>query len=331
MIVLGIETSCDDTGSAVVDGSRLLSNVVSTQMVHRNFGGVVPELASRAHARLILPVIRQALAEAGIAKGSLDGIAATCGPGLAGSLLVGLSAAKAMALTLGLPFVGVNHLEGHLYANFLAHPGLEPPLVTLIVSGGHTQLVLVRPGFRYEVLGRTRDDAAGEAFDKVAKLLGLGFPGGPAIEAVAETGDPAAVRFPRAFLGGDSLDFSFSGVKTAVLNHVRTIGREETARTLPDIAAGFQRAVVDVLVQKTLSAAERAGVRSVCLAGGVALNRSLRQRLAERAEPLGLAVYSPPPRLCSDNAGMIAAAGHSRLSAGITSPLTLAPAPSLNF
>lgn len=331
MIVLGIETSCDDTGAAVVDGGRLLSNVVSTQMVHRNFGGVVPELASRAHVRLILPVIRQALAEAGIAKESIDGIAATCGPGLAGSLLVGLSAAKAMALSLGLPFVGVNHLEGHLYANFLAHPGLEPPLVTLIVSGGHTQLVLVRPGFRYEVLGRTRDDAAGEAFDKVAKLLGLGFPGGPAIEAAAETGDPAAVRFPRAFLGTDSLDFSFSGVKTAVLNHVRTIGGDETARTLPDIAAGFQRAVVDVLVRKTLSAAERAGVRSVCLAGGVALNRSLRQRLAEQAARPGLTVHFPPPQLCSDNAAMIAAAGLSRLSAGITSPLTLAPAPSLNF
>lgn len=331
MIVLGIETSCDDTGAAVVDGGRLLSNVVSTQMVHRNFGGVVPELASRAHVRLILPVIRQALAEAGIARESLNGIAVTCGPGLAGSLLVGLSAAKAMALTLGLPFVGVNHLEGHLYANFLAHPGLEPPLVTLIVSGGHTQLVLVRPGFRYEVLGRTRDDAAGEAFDKVAKLLGLGFPGGPAVEAAAETGDPAAVRFPRAFLGGDSLDFSFSGVKTAVLNHVRTIGGEETARTLPDIAAGFQRAVVDVLVRKTLSAAERAGVRSVCLAGGVALNRSLRQRLAEQAARPGLTVHFPPPHLCSDNAAMIAAAGLGRLRAGITSPLTLAPAPSLNF
>ncbi len=331
MIVLGIETSCDDTGAAVVDGGRLLSNVVSTQLVHRNFGGVVPELASREHVRLILPVIRQALAEAGIAKETLEGIAATCGPGLAGSLLVGLSAAKGMALSLGLPFVGVNHLEGHLFANFLATPELQPPLVSLIVSGGHTQLVLVRSGFRYEVLGRTRDDAAGEAFDKVAKLLGLGFPGGPVIEAAAETGDPDAVRFPRAFLGGDSLDFSFSGVKTAVLNHVRTIGEEETRRTLPDIAAGFQRAVVDVLVRKTLAAAERTGVRSVCLAGGVALNRSLRQRLAEHAAPLGLAVYFPPPHLCSDNAAMIAAAGLGRLSSGMTSPLTLAPAPSLNF
>jgi N6-L-threonylcarbamoyladenine synthase len=331
MIVLGIETSCDDTGAAVVDGGRLLSNVVSTQLVHRNFGGVVPELASRAHVRLILPVIRQALEEAGTAKEALGGIAATYGPGLAGSLLVGLSAAKAMALTLDLPFVGVNHLEGHLYANFLAHPGLQPPFVALIVSGGHTQLVLVRSGFRYEILGRTRDDAAGEAFDKVAKLLGLGFPGGPVIERTAETGDPDAIRFPRAFLSEESLDFSFSGVKTAVLNHVRSIGEDETRRTLPEIAAGFQQAVIDVLVRKTLFAAERTGVRVVCLAGGVALNRSLRQRLTEHAGPRGLAVHFPPPKLCSDNGAMIAAAGLSRLVSGLTSPLTLAPAPSLNF
>jgi N6-L-threonylcarbamoyladenine synthase len=331
VIVLGIETSCDDTGAAVVDGGRLLSNVVSTQMVHRNFGGVVPELASRAHVRLILPVIRQALDQAGIEKKNLQGLAATYGPGLAGSLLVGLSTAKAMALSLGLPFVGVNHLEGHLWANFLAHPGLEPPFVVLIASGGHTQLVHVRSGFRFEVMGRTRDDAAGEAFDKVAKLLGLGFPGGPVIERRAETGNPDAVRFPQATLGAESLDFSFSGVKTAVLNHVRTIGEDETRRTLPDIAAGFQKAVVDVLVRKTLSAADRAGVRTVCLAGGVALNRSLRSRLVEHAASKNLSVHFPPPQLCSDNGAMIAAAGHHRLVSGFTSPLTLAPAPSLNF
>jgi N6-L-threonylcarbamoyladenine synthase len=331
VIVLGIETSCDDTSAAVVDGGRLLSNVVSTQLVHRNFGGVVPELASRAHVRLILPVIRQALEQAGIGKESLQGLAATYGPGLAGSLLVGLSAAKAMALALRIPFTGVNHLEGHLWANFIAHPGLEPPFVALIASGGHTQLVRVRPGFVVDVLGRTRDDAAGEAFDKVAKLLGLGFPGGPAIERVAETGDPDAVRFPRALLGEGSLDFSFSGVKTAVLNHVRTIGGEETARTLPDIAAAFQRAVVDVLVGKTLAAAERTGAATVCLAGGVALNLSLRSRLSERASADGVAVCFPPAALCSDNAAMIAAAGHHRLVSGLTSPLTLAPEPSLNF
>jgi N6-L-threonylcarbamoyladenine synthase len=331
VIVLGIETSCDDTGAAVVDGGRLLSNVVSTQLVHRNFGGVVPELASRAHVRLILPVIRQALEQAGIGKESLQGLAATYGPGLAGSLLVGLSAAKAMALALRIPFTGVNHLEGHLWANFIAHPGLEPPFVALIASGGHTQLVRVRTGFGVEVLGRTRDDAAGEAFDKVAKLLGLGFPGGPAIERVAETGNPEAVRFPRALLGEGSLDFSFSGVKTAVLNHVRTIGGEETARTLPDIAAGFQRAVVDVLVGKTLAAAERTGADTVCLAGGVALNRSLRSRLSERAAAKGVAVFFPPASLCSDNGAMVAAAGHHRLVSGLTSPLTLAPEPSLNF
>jgi N6-L-threonylcarbamoyladenine synthase len=331
LIVLGIETSCDDTSAAVVDGITLLSNVVSTQLVHRNFGGVVPELASRSHVRLILPVIRQALDQAGVPKRGLQGIAATFGPGLAGSLLVGLSMAKAMALCLDVPFIGVNHLEGHLWANFLAHPELEPPFIALIASGGHTQLVHVAERSRIVLLGRTRDDAAGEAFDKVAKLLKLGFPGGPAIEKMADDGDPEAIRFPRAFLEAGSLDFSFSGLKTAVLNHVQTIGEADTAAALPDIAASFQRAVVDVLVEKTFLAAERTGVKAVCLAGGVAVNRLLQMRMIDRADAGRRIVYFPPPSLCSDNGAMIAAAGHHHLLSGRSSPLTLAPAPSLNL
>jgi N6-L-threonylcarbamoyladenine synthase len=331
VIVLGIETSCDDTSAAVFDGKALRSNVVSTQLVHRNFGGVVPELASRSHVQLILPVIRQALEQAGIRRSELQGIAATYGPGLAGSLLIGLSAAKAIALSLSVPFVGVNHLEGHLWANFLAHPELDPPFVTLIASGGHTQLVHVRERSDYRVMGRTRDDAAGEAFDKVGKLLKLGFPGGPVIERTAKNGDPKAIAFPRARLEEQSLDFSFSGLKTAVLNRVRTIGEEETARTLPDIAASFQQAVVDVLVQKTVEAAGRAGVRSICLAGGVAVNQALQDRMREKAEREKMRVFFPPPALCTDNAGMIAATGHYYLERRIVSPMTLAPLPSLNL
>jgi N6-L-threonylcarbamoyladenine synthase len=328
---LGIETSCDDTSAAVFDGKVLRSNVVSTQLVHRNFGGIVPELASRSHVRLILPVIRQALEQSGVLKAQLQGVAATYGPGLAGSLLVGLSAAKAMTLSLSIPFIGVNHLEGHLWANFLAHPGLEPPFVVLIASGGHTQLVHVRDRSDYVVMGRTRDDAAGEAFDKVGKLLRLGFPGGPVIEKTARDGNPEAIAFPRARLEDQSLDFSFSGLKTAVLNHVQTIGEAETARTLPDITASFQQAAVDALVQKTLAAAIRAKVRSICLAGGVAVNQSLQTGMQKKAEREKMNVFFPPPELCSDNAGMIAATGHYYLDRQIVSPLTLAPLPSLNL
>jgi N6-L-threonylcarbamoyladenine synthase len=331
MIVLGIETSCDDTGAAVIDGGLLRSNVVSTQLVHRNFGGVVPELASRAHVRLILPVIRQALSDAGIDGFGIDGVAATAGPGLAGSLLVGLSAAKGIAVARNLPFIGVNHLEGHLWANFLAHPDLEPPLVVLIASGGHTQLVHVPAKGVYRVLGRTRDDAAGEAFDKVAKLLRLGFPGGPLIEAAARGGDPSAEPFPRAFLEEGSLDFSFSGLKTAVLVRVRALSEADVRSRLSDIAAGFQRAVIDVLVRKTFDAAGRTGVRRIALSGGVAVNGGLKTAMTERAAAEGIEMFFPPPALCSDNAGMIAAAGHHYLSLGRVSPLSLAPAPSLNL
>jgi N6-L-threonylcarbamoyladenine synthase len=330
-MILGIETSCDDTSAAVYDGQRLLSNVISTQLVHRNFGGVVPELASRAHIPLVIPVIRQALNQATIKRRDLHGIAVTYGPGLAGSLLVGLSVAKGMSLGLDIPLVGVNHLEGHIWANALAHPDMQTPFVVLVVSGGHTQLVHVSEWGEYHVLGRTRDDAAGEAFDKVGKLLEVGYPGGPIIEKLARDGDPASIRFPRAYLDEDSLDFSFSGVKTAVLNFVRKEGKENIQPMLPDIAAAFQAAVVDVLVDKALVAIHRTGVKTVCLAGGVAANKALQQRLSEAASLRQVSVFWPPLSLCSDNAGMIARAGHYYLSKGITSPLSLSPRPALNL
>jgi N6-L-threonylcarbamoyladenine synthase len=261
----------------------------------------------------------------------LEGVAATYGPGLAGSLLVGLSMAKGMAVSLGIPFAGVNHLEGHLWANFVTHQDLDPPMVVLIVSGGHTQLVHVLERGKYRVLGRTRDDAAGEAFDKVGKLLKLGFPGGPVIEKTARQGDPKAVSFPRAYLEEGSLDFSFSGIKTAVLNHVSVLGEEEVRSRLPDIAASFQEAVVDVLVRKTIDAASRARVRTIGLSGGVALNDRLKQAMRERADARRLRVVFPQAALCADNAGMIAAAGHHYLSTGKPSPITLSPVPSLNL
>lgn len=331
MIVLGIETSCDDTSAAVFDGHSLLSNITSTQLIHRNFGGVVPELASRSHIQLLIPIIKQALHQAGITQKSIQGVAVTYGPGLAGSLLVGLSIAKGMVLSLKIPFIGINHLEGHIWANRLTNPELNPPFIVLIVSGGHTQIVLVQDWGDYKVLGRTRDDAAGEAFDKVGKLLEMGYPGGPAIEKCAKKGNPKYTHFPRAFLEEGSLDFSFSGLKTAVLNYVRKMGPEKTKEHLSDIASSFQEAVIDVLVEKLITAAEKFDIQKICLAGGVAVNKTLREKITYRAQEKNLVVYWPPPHLCTDNAGMIASAGHHYLHRGITSPINLSPAPSLNL
>lgn len=331
MIVLGIETSCDDTCAAIYDGRSLLSSVISTQLIHQRFGGVVPELASRSHVQLVLPVVRQALNQAGLERKELQGIAVTFGPGLAGSLLVGLSMAKGMALSLRIPIVGINHLEGHIWANTLSDPDLASRFIVLIASGGHTQIVFVREWGDYEVLGRTRDDAAGEAFDKVGKLLEVGYPGGPAIEKLAREGDSEYTRFPRAFLEEGSLDFSFSGLKTAVLNHVQTIGSEQTRKHLSDIAASFQRAVIDVLVEKTVTAAKRMGIHRICMAGGVAVNKALREHMTRRGREEGMAISWPTPELCTDNGGMIARAGFYYLQQGITSPLSLSPAPSLNL
>lgn len=331
MNVLGIETSCDDTSAAVYNGRSLLSNVVSTQLVHRQFGGVVPELASRSHIRLIVPILKQALSDAGIGLKEIDGIAVTYGPGLAGSLLVGMSLAKGLAISMGRPFIGINHLEGHVWANQHRKNSDQPPFIVLVVSGGHTQLVQVEEWGRYRLLGRTRDDAAGEAFDKVGKLLKVGYPGGPAIERIAKKGNPAYTHFPRAYLEEGCVDFSFSGLKTAVLNHVNTLGPEQMIDRVPDIAASFQAAVVDVLVEKTRTAARRAGIDRVCLAGGVAVNRSLRGAMTSRLSEDDITVSWPPPQMCTDNAGMIAIAGHYYLERGQRSTLSLSPAPSLNM
>jgi N6-L-threonylcarbamoyladenine synthase len=327
-IVLGIETSCDETAAAcVMGGNDVLSSVVSSQVdLHAQFGGVVPEIASRAHVELVVPVIARAIVEAGIEDARIDAVAATVGPGLIGALLVGVSTGKALALVWNVPFVGVNHLEAHLYAALLEDPDLQFPLVVLLVSGGHTLLVSMEGHGRYRLLGQTVDDAAGEAFDKVARYLGLGYPGGPAIDRDAVLGDPKAIAFPRAMLD-DGLDFSFSGLKTAVVNYVRHHPDVDTA----DVAASFQQAVVDVLVTKACRAATQVGAKAIALGGGVGANSALREQLLDACEREGLQAFLPSRTMCTDNAAMIAATGWYRLRSDGPSPLDLGADPNLRL
>lgn len=323
MIILGIETSCDETSAAVLCDGEIRSNIVSSQLVHEKYGGVVPELASRAHQRLIVPVVEEALQRAGVSREDLTAIAVTRGPGLMGALLVGLNFARAMAYGLKIPLLGINHMEAHLYSNFIDPPRPEFPLLCLIVSGGHTQLILVTKPFVHRLLGETLDDAAGEAFDKVAKMLGLGFPGGPAIDRLARTGNPDFVKFPRSFLEDGSFGFSFSGVKTAMLYWLRDHqllqpgGRRIDPPVVNDLCASFQAAVLDVLVTKTLQAQSAFGVRHVGVAGGVAANSALRHRMEEQSRQNGFTLHIPKFEYCTDNGAMIAMAAFLRLREGV--------------
>lgn len=340
-LCLGIESSCDETAAAVVaDGRNVLSNIIASQAdFHKQYGGVVPEIASRMHVEAILPVIDDALREACCSLDEIDLIAVTYGPGLVGALLVGVCAAKGLAAVKEKPLVGVNHIEGHIAANLIASPSLEPPFLCLVASGGHSHIVLVRDYTEYEVLARTRDDAAGEAFDKIARACGLGYPGGPLIDQASQGGNGEAILFPKTTFSDGSLDFSFSGVKTAALNYLNKL--EMTAQTsgqglrevlnYPDFTASFQKAIVDVLVEHTFIAARNFGMKKVCMAGGVSANRALRKTMKDRAEREGVEFFVPPMILCTDNAAMIASAGYYSFQSGKISGLDLNAIPSLGF
>lgn len=331
-VVLAIETSCDETAAAVMSGGRhVLSNVVATQLKrHIPFGGVVPELAARCHLETFLPVVREALQQAGVGPKDVQLVAATHGPGLIGGLLIGLTAAKGLALAWGCPFVGVNHIEGHISANYIAHPDIEPPFICLTVSGGHTDLLYGEAFGKYRLLGRTRDDAAGEAFDKVARAMGLGYPGGPVIDALAPTGEPSIQLIRLDALAG-TYDFSFSGLKTAVINLLHRGKQQGIEINMGDLAASFQKAVVDQLLERTFRTAKEYGVKSVLLSGGVAANQELRRRCLEQGRVLGFQVYYPPLEYCTDNAAMVAAAGYLRYRQRGPSPLCLPAVPNLKL
>jgi N6-L-threonylcarbamoyladenine synthase len=334
MIVLGIETSCDETSAAVVRDGQLLSNATVVQFFHSEHGGVVPELASRAHQKLIVPIVEEALQKSSVNKNNLDAIAAVHGPGLIGSILVGLSFGKAMAMGLGIPFIGVNHMEAHIFSNMIDEPKPSFPFVNLTVSGGHTQLVLVNDFFQYELLGETMDDAAGEAFDKVAKMLGIGYPGGPLLDKLAVKGNAKAVNFPRPYLAEGSHQFSFSGLKTSVLYHLRKIGFDKTKaseQSVADICASFQAAVVDVLIDKLISAAKKFKVNDIAVCGGVSANSELRRRLDAEAKINHLRLFIPKMDFCTDNGAMVAIAGYERLRNGFISNLELTAEPNLQL
>lgn len=334
IVILGIETSCDETSAAVlVNGKELKSHIISSQIeTHRKYGGVVPEIASREHCLHIKNVVEQALTQAEVDFNDLSAIAVTYGPGLVGSLLVGVAVAKAMAYAAGIPLLGINHLEGHVYANFLEHPDLEFPILCLLASGGHTNLILFKGHFDYEVLGKTRDDAAGEAFDKIARALGLGYPGGPYIQKAAARGNPKAFNLPRAMLEAESLDFSFSGLKSAVLNTLNTARMKGEHVDINDLAASFQEAVVEVLVAKTKRAlAKLPQVKTLALAGGVAANTLLREALAKELEGGDIRFVYPSLKLCTDNGAMIAMAGYYHFIKGNYASWKLNAVPGLNL
>lgn len=312
ILILGIESSCDETSAAVVKNGRMvLSDIIASQAkLHAEYGGVVPEIASRKHVESIIPVIDKALREAEVKLNDIDAVAVTYGPGLVGALLVGLSAAKAIAFALGKPLIGVNHIDGHISANFITHHELKPPFICLVASGGHSHVVHVVDYQKPKILGKTRDDAAGEAFDKIARVLGLGYPGGPAIEKTARGGDPEAFKFPRVKFKDAPYDFSFSGLKTAVINTVHQFHQKNEKVPVKDICASFQKATVDVLVENTVDAAIAAGVKTICLAGGVSTNGFLRKSFEEACGKPGIEIFYPPPALCTDNAAMIASAAY---------------------
>lgn len=332
-LILSIETSCDETACAVTrNGREVLSDCVFSQIdLHRCYGGVVPEIASRNHLEKISAVADEALEQAGVSLEQLDAIAVTHGPGLVGALLVGVSYAKGLAYALKKPLVPVHHIEGHIAANYLTDPALEPPFLCLVVSGGHSHLIHVRDHTRFAVLGRTRDDAVGEAYDKVARTLGLPYPGGPELDRLAREGDGSKVHFTRTWLEKGSLDFSFSGIKSGVLNHLNSLAMKGEPYVAADIAAGFQEAVVEVLVAKTLEAAERTGMKTVALAGGVAANSRLRGALSEGCQHAGLTLKIPELRYCTDNAAMIGCAGYYRYREGIRGGLDLNAVPNLQI
>ena len=331
--ILTIESACDETAAAVVrNGREVLSNIISSQIdLHTLYGGVVPEIASRKHTERINQVIAEALQTAGMTLREMDAIAVTYGPGLVGALLVGVSAAKAISFASGIPLIGVHHIEGHISANYIEHKELEPPYVCLVVSGGHSHLVQVTDYGEYEIMGRTRDDAAGEAFDKVARAIGLGYPGGPKIDKVAKEGNPDAIKFPRAKVADAVYDFSFSGLKSAVLNYLNSCEMKGIEISQADVAASFQKAVVDVLVEHSMNAVQECGAKKFAIAGGVASNSALRSALEEACNKRGIAFYRPSPVLCTDNAAMIGAAAYYEYRKGVRHGYDLNAVPNLKL
>ena len=333
VLILAIESSCDETAAAVVkNGREVLSNVINTQIaIHTEYGGVVPEIASRKHIENINPVIRKALEDAGVTLDDIDAIGVTYGPGLVGALLVGVAEAKAIAFAKNKPLVGVHHIEGHISANYVENKELEPPFVALVVSGGHTHLVKVNDYGEYEIVGRTRDDAAGEAFDKVARAIGLGYPGGPKIDKLAKEGNPDAIVFPRAHVDDAPYDFSFSGIKSAVLNYINSANMQGKEINRADVAASFQKAVVDALVSRAVRLAKECGMNKLAIAGGVASNSALRAAIQEECTKNNISFYSPSPILCTDNAAMIGAAAYYEYIKGVRHGYDLNAVPNLKL